>query len=59
MLAEHYGFRRRRQQDPFHCRCVVNLAGEMPRIRAEVATIDDLVLVIVDTAAAYFLGDEN
>ena len=58
MLAEHYGFVAGASKIRFIAG-VVNLAAEMPRIRAEVATIDDLVLVIVDTAAAYFPGDET
>ena len=58
VLAEHYGFVAGASKIRFIAG-VVNLAAEMPRIRAEVATIDDLVLVIVDTAAAYFPGDET
>jgi len=55
VLAEAYGF------DPAKLKMrfvagVVNLATSMPQIRAEAALIDDLVLVIVDTAAAYFTG---
>jgi hypothetical protein len=38
---------------------VVDVAASMPRIQAEAATIDDLRLVIVDTAAAYFNGDDT
>jgi hypothetical protein len=38
---------------------VLNLEERMPIIRAETDRIDDLVLVIVDTAAAYFPGDET
>jgi AAA domain len=38
---------------------VIDVAASMPTIRAEAATIDDLVLVIVDTAAAYFPGDDS
>jgi hypothetical protein len=37
---------------------VVDIAQSMPTIRAAAETISDLVLVIVDTAAAYFVGDE-
>ena len=57
VLAEAYDF------DPAKLKMrfvagVVNLAASMPQIRAEAALIDDLALVIVDTAAAYFMGDE-
>lgn len=38
---------------------VVDIAASMPVIRAEAETIADLVLVIVDTAAAYFKGDDS
>jgi hypothetical protein len=38
---------------------VIDIAASMPTIRAEASTIDDLVLVIVDTAAAYFIGDDT
>jgi hypothetical protein len=37
---------------------VIDLKASMPAIAAEAASIDNLVLVIVDTAAAYFPGDE-
>jgi hypothetical protein len=37
---------------------VVDIAKSMPAIRAAAEAISDLVLVIVDTAAAYFVGDE-
>ena len=38
---------------------VVNIEASMPVIRAEAESIPDLVLVIVDTAAAYFNGDDT
>jgi hypothetical protein len=38
---------------------VVDLAACMPKIRAEAEGIPDLSLVIVDTAAAYFKGDDG
>lgn len=38
---------------------VVDIGACMPTIQAEAAEIDDLVLVIVDTAAAYFKGDDS
>ncbi len=38
---------------------VVDVAASLPRIQAEASTIPDLRLVIVDTAAAYFNGDDS
>jgi hypothetical protein len=38
---------------------VINLPGRIEQIKAEAATIPDLMLVVVDTAAAYFPGDET
>ncbi len=38
---------------------VVDVAASLQRIQAEAATIPDLRLVIVDTAAAYFNGDDT
>jgi hypothetical protein len=38
---------------------VINLKARMAAIVAEAALIDDLVLVLVDTAAAYFPGDDT
>jgi hypothetical protein len=38
---------------------VVDLAACMPKIRDEASRIPDLSLVIVDTAAAYFKGDDG
>ena len=37
----------------------IDIAKSMPAIRAEVDGIPDLVLIIVDTAAAYFKGDDS
>lgn len=38
---------------------VIDIESSLPRIRAEAAEISDLMLVIVDTAAAYFRGDDG
>jgi hypothetical protein len=38
---------------------IIHLPSRMDQIRAEAADIPDLMLVIVDTAAAYFPGDET
>jgi hypothetical protein len=38
---------------------VVSIAGRMAEIQAYADSVDDLVLVIVDTAAAYFPGDNT
>lgn len=38
---------------------IVNIADSMERIRKEVEAIPDLRLVIVDTTAAYFRGDDG
>jgi hypothetical protein len=58
VLAEAFGF------DPKTIKMcfiagVIDIAAKLPVIAAEVEKISDLVLVIVDTAAAYFLGDET
>lgn len=37
---------------------VIDIAAKMPVIKAEAEKIGDLALVIVDTAAAYFRGDD-
>ena len=58
VLAQAYGFVPENIKIRFIAG-VVNIAAELPRIRVEAALIDDLVLVIVDTAAAYFPGDET
>jgi hypothetical protein len=57
VLAEAYGF------DPetipvYFIAGVVDIAAELPRIREETQGLD-LRLVIVDTAAAYFKGDDG
>jgi hypothetical protein len=57
VLAETYGFHPETMKMRFIAG-VVDIAKRMPEIRAAAAAIDDLVLVIVDTAAAYFPGDE-
>jgi hypothetical protein len=38
---------------------VIDIAAELPRIYEEALQIPDLALVIVDTAAAYFKGDDG
>lgn len=38
---------------------IIDVAASMARIEEEAKKIDDLVLVIVDTAAAYFPGDDT
>jgi hypothetical protein len=38
---------------------VVNIEQEMPRIRAEAERIGDLAMAVVDTTAAYFVGDDS
>ncbi len=58
VLADHEGF------DPakipfYFVDGVIDVAASMPRIRAEADKIPDLSLVIVDTAAAYFRGDDG
>lgn len=58
VLADAMGFRAEDLKMRFVAG-VIDIAASMPRIRAEAETIDDLVLVIVDTAAAYFKGDDS
>lgn len=58
VLADHHGF------DPstipfYFIDGVVDIAACLPRIRAEAEKIPNLALVIVDTAAAYFRGDDG
>lgn len=58
VLGDYYGF------DPETIKIrfiegVISVPDKLPIIRAVAATIPDLVLVIVDTAAAYFPGDET
>ena len=58
VLAEAYGFDPERIKMRFVAG-VIDIAAQMPVIEAAAAEIADLVLVIVDTAAAYFPGDET
>ena len=58
VLAETYGFNHETIKMRF-IDGVVDLAAKMPTIKAETDLIDDLKLVIVDTAAAYFSGDDS
>jgi hypothetical protein len=58
VLAEFYGF----DITTIKIRWIAgvrHLPSHMDQIRAEAETIDDLVLVIVDTAAAYFPGTDT
>jgi AAA domain/Bifunctional DNA primase/polymerase, N-terminal len=58
VLADSYGF----QAEDLKMRFVagvIDIAAKMSEIRAEAEQISDLVLVIVDTGAAYFPGDES
>ena len=58
VLADAYGFKAEDLKMRFVAG-VIDIAARMPEIRAEAEQIDDLVLVIVDTGAAYFPGDES
>jgi hypothetical protein len=58
VLADAYGFKAEDLKMRFVAG-VIDIAAKMPEIRAEADKIGDLVLVIVDTAAAYFPGDES
>jgi hypothetical protein len=58
VLAEAYGFDAEQLKMRFVAG-VIDIAAQMPVIAAAAGAIDDLILVIVDTAAAYFLGDET
>ena len=58
VLAEAYSFNHETIKMHF-IDGVVDLAAKMPVIKAETDQIDDLKLVIVDTAAAYFSGDDS
>ena len=58
VLAEYWGFDASKIKMRFVAG-VINIPARLADIRAEVEAIDDLVLVIVDTAAAYFPGDET
>src|SRR4029077_21036325 len=58
VLADAYGFKAEDLKMRFVAG-VIDIAAKMPAIKAEAEAISDLVLVIVDTAAAYFPGDES
>ncbi|QHO76251.1 hypothetical protein ACH79_30255 [Bradyrhizobium sp. CCBAU 051011] len=58
VLADAYGFKAEDLKMRFVAG-VIDIAAKMPEIRAEAEKIGDLVLVIVDTGAAYFPGDES
>ena len=58
VLADAYGFQAEELKMRFVAG-VIDIAAKMPEIRAEAKKIGDLVLVIVDTGAAYFPGDES
>jgi hypothetical protein len=58
VLADAFGFKAEDLKMRFVAG-VIDIAAKMPEIRAEAEKITDLVLVIVDTAAAYFPGDET
>ena len=58
VLADAYGFKAEDLKMRFVAG-VIDIAAKMPEIKAEAEKITDLVLVIVDTAAAYFPGDET
>jgi hypothetical protein len=58
VLADAYGFKAEDLKMRFVAG-VIDIAARMPDIKAEADKISDLVLVIVDTAAAYFPGDES
>jgi hypothetical protein len=58
VLADAYGFKAEDLKMRF-VGGVIDIAAKMPEIRAEAEKIGDLVLVIVDTGAAYFPGDES
>jgi hypothetical protein len=58
VLAERHGF------SPanipiFFIAGIIDIAAELPRIKEEATKIDKLMLVVVDTAAAYFRGDDG
>lgn len=57
VLANHHGFDP--AETPIHFIAgVVDVESSLPRIRSEAASIPYLRLVVVDTAAAYFPGDD-
>jgi hypothetical protein len=58
VLADAYGFKAEDLKRRFVAG-VIDIGVKMSEIRAEAETMSDLVLVIVDTGAAYFPGDES
>jgi len=58
VLADAYGFKAEDLKMQFVAG-VIDIAAKMPEIKAEAEAINDLVLVVVDTGAAYFPGDES
>ena len=58
VLAEVHGFKAENLKIRFIAG-IVSIPESLARIEAEAAEIDDLMMVIVDTAAAYFPGDET
>jgi Bifunctional DNA primase/polymerase, N-terminal/AAA domain len=58
VLAEAYGFEPEQLKMRFIAG-VIDIGAQLPVITAAAESIADLVLVIVDTAAAYFLGDDG
>ena len=58
VLAEAYGFDPKTVKMRFIAG-IIDIEAQMPIIEAAVAEIEDLVMVLVDTAAAYFRGDET
>lgn len=58
VLADKFGFEA--GDIPFHfVNGVIDIDASLPRIREEAAKIPDLKLIVVDTAAAYFKGDDG
>lgn len=58
VLASHHNFSP--AEIPFHFVAgVIDIEASLPRIAEEAAEIDNLQLVIVDTAAAYYKGDDG
>jgi hypothetical protein len=57
VLADAYGFEAEQLKMSFVAG-VINIEAQLPAIEAAAKEMGDLVLVVVDTAAAYFLGDD-
>lgn len=58
VLADHHGFNV--DEVPFHfLPGIIDIEEKLPEIQAAAVDIPDLRLVIVDTAAAYFRGDDG